>query len=251
MQIIIKKDGEEMGKLAAELIAAEMRKKEDMAIAFPTGSTPIKCYEHLVRIHKEEGLDFSKISGFNMDEYIPLPKEHPQSYCYFMRKYLYDQVNFCEENIYVPDVLAEDLQEACAAYTKQIKEKGDFDLILLGIGRDGHIAFNMPAEKSQVYAYVEQLSEKTIQDNARFFGADETVPSQAITLGMNIILNSKKVIMIADGKAKSEAVAAFLNNQEITPQLPASFLWIHPDVTVILDEDAASGLGETVKVRRD
>ena len=142
--------------------------------------------------------------------------------------------------MYVPDAAAEDLKKACEEYTDKIIEKGYFDLILLGIGRDGHIAFNMPGDKSRVFAYVEQLSEKTIKDNSRFFGPDEEVPDRAITLGMNIILNSKKIILIADGEGKSEAVGRFLNNREITPKLPASFLWIHPDVTVILDEKAAA-----------
>lgn len=240
MKVLIKKDSDSVGKTAAEMIAEEIRKNPNMSIAFPTGSTPLKCYEYLVKMHREEGLDFSGIAGFNMDEYVPLSKEHPQSYYYFMRKYLYDQVNFQEENMYVPDAAAEDLEKACRDYTEKIIEKGYFDLILLGIGRDGHIAFNMPGDKSRVFAYVEQLSEKTIQDNSRFFGPNEKVPHSAITLGMNLILNSRKVILIADGEGKSQAVGSFLNHQEITSRLPASFLWIHPDVTVILDEKAAA-----------
>ncbi len=240
MKVLIKKDSDSMGKTAAEMIAEEIKRNPNMAIAFPTGSTPLKCYEHLVKMYQEDSLDFSGVLGFNMDEYVPLTREHPQSYYYFMRKYLYDQVNFQEENMYVPDAAAEDLDKACEEYTDKIIEKGYFDLILLGIGRDGHIAFNMPGDKSRVFAYVEQLSEKTIKDNSRFFGPDEEVPDRAITLGMNIILNSKKIILIADGEGKSEAVGRFLNNWEITPKLPASFLWIHPDVTVILDEKAAA-----------
>ena len=240
MKVLIKKDSDSMGKTAAEMIAEEIKRNPNMAIAFPTGSTPLKCYEHLVKMYQEDSLDFSGVLGFNMDEYVPLTREHPQSYYYFMRKYLYDQVNFQEENMYVPDAAAEDLDKACEEYTDKIIEKGYFDLILLGIGRDGHIAFNMPGDKSRVFAYVEQLSEKTVQDNSRFFGPDEEVPDRAITLGMNIILNSKKIILIADGEGKSEAVGRFLNNREITPKLPASFLWIHPDVTVILDEKAAA-----------
>ena len=246
MKVFIEKDSDSTGKAAAGMIAEEIRKNPNMAIAFPTGPTPLKCYEYLVKMHREDGLDFSGICGFNMDEYVPLSKEHPQSYYYFMRKYLYDQVNFREENMYAPDAAAEDLDKACREYTDKIIEKGYFDLILLGIGRDGHIAFNMPGEKSRVFAYVEQLSEKTVQDNSRFFGPDEKVPDRAITLGMNIILNSKKVILIADGEGKSEAVGRFLNNQEIAPELPASFLWIHPDVTVILDEKAASQVNPLV-----
>lgn len=247
MKVLIKKDSDSMGKTAAEMIAEEIKRNPNMAIAFPTGSTPLKCYEHLVKMYQEDSLDFSGVLGFNMDEYVPLTREHPQSYYYFMRKYLYDQVNFQEENMYVPDAAAEDLDKACEEYTDKIIEKGYFDLILLGIGRDGHIAFNMPGDKSRVFAYVEQLSEKTIKDNSRFFGPDEEVPDRAITLGMNIILNSKKIILIADGEGKSEAVGRFLNNQEITPKLPASFLWIHPDVTVILDEKAAAQIDESVK----
>lgn len=247
MKVLIKKDSDSMGKTAAEMIAEEIKRNPNMAIAFPTGSTPLKCYGHLVKMYQEDGLDFSGVLGFNMDEYVPLTREHPQSYYYFMRKYLYDQVNFQEENMYVPDAAAEDLDKACEEYTDKIIEKGYFDLILLGIGRDGHIAFNMPGDKSRVFAYVEQLSEKTVQDNSRFFGPDEEVPDRAITLGMNIILNSKKIILIADGEGKSEAVGRFLNNREITSKLPASFLWIHPDVTVILDEKAAAQIDESVK----
>ncbi len=242
MNIICTKDAQSAGKIAAKMVADEIRKKPDSVIAFPTGSSPIPCFNELADMHRNENLDFSKVYGFNMDEYIPLPKQHHQSCSYFLRKYLYSKVNISEERIFAPDATKEDLDQVCKEYTELIGKMGGFDLIILGIGRDGHITFNMPGPIGHVYTYIETLSPKTVKDNARFFAADEKVPEQAITLGLNLILNSKKVILLADGEAKCDAIADLLNHQEIRTELPASFLWLHNDVTIIVDEKAASKL---------
>lgn len=239
MKLIIEKTSKEMGCSAAKMIAREMEKKLALNLCLATGATPIGCLQELVRLHKEEGLDFSKTTSFNMDEYVGLGKTHPQSYYYYLNQHLYQQVNIDRNNTFSPEVLAEASVAAANDYTKLIYEKGGIDLILLGIGRDGHISFNMPKEALHPYTHVEQLSEATVSDNLRFFEKRKEVPTEAITIGLKVILDSRKVILIADGEGKSKIIREFLNDDRITTKLPASFLRLHDDVTIILDEKAA------------
>ena len=240
MNILVMKDQKAVGVCGAQMVAEEMKSRENVTISFPTGSSPIACFNELVRMHTHQGLDFSNVTGFSMDEYIPLAKSHPQSCYYFLEKYLYGHVNMDQNRIHYPDATDPDLKKVCQQYTQSILDMGGFDVIILGIGRDGHITFNMPGEVSQVYTYVESLSEQTVEDNARFFEEQEEIPSKAITLGMNLILNSKKIILLADGASKAEAIGQLVNRQEINSQLPASFLWLHNHVSIIVDEAAAS-----------
>lgn len=193
-------------------------------------------------MHEKEGLNFSQVAGFNMDEYVGLSKDHPQGYYYFLNDLLYSKVNINPNNTFVPNVLADDLTSAAQAYTDLIYSKGGFDLIFLGIGRDGHISFNMPGAALQPYTHLETLSEATIADNARFFENPAQVPTKAMTIGLKIILDSRKVILLANGEGKSQIIADWLNNQKISTSIPASFLWLHNDVTVVLDKAAASKL---------
>ena len=242
MKMYIENNRENMGIKAADIIKEAIIKKPDIVLSLPTGSTPIVCLEQLVKLHKQQGLDFSRAYCFNMDEYIALEKKNPNSNYYYLNEYLYQHVNIDKGNTFCPDVLKEDKQEICDDYSKVIMENGGIDLILLGIGSDGHIAFNMPAEELQLHVHVERLSEKTIKDNSRFFDNVLDVPTQAITFGIKDILSSRKIVLIADGKAKSKVIGEFLNFESITTKIPASFLWLHNDVTIILDEQAASSL---------
>ena len=242
MKVIIEKDYTAMSNKAAEITAEVIKNNPHAVLSLPTGSTPIGCLEKMADMHKTENLNFENVSIFNMDEYVALKKDDPQGYYYFLNHYLYKHVNINLENTYCPDIENPDLEKACKEYTDLIEKKGGFDLILLGIGRDGHIAFNMPGDRLQAYTHIEQLSNETIEDNSRFFENKEDTPTRAVTLGINPILASKKILLIVNGKNKGEAVKKFLENKEITTALPVSFLWLHNDVTVILDEEAAACL---------
>src|SRR5680860_53081 len=209
IKILIENNYEEMCTKTASLIAEEIIKNPKIVLSLPTGSTPVECYDRLVQFHKEQGLDFSEVCCFGMDEYISLAQDNPQSYYYFLNRHLYRHVNIDKRNTFSPNVLAGNRQQACDEYTDMIKERGGIDLILLGIGRDGHIAFNMPSDEIQAYTHVELLSEETISDNARFFEKLEDVPTQAMTLGINNIISSKKVILIASGQEKAEVIGEF------------------------------------------
>jgi len=230
------------GAIVAEMIADAIRVNSEVNLSLPTGSTPEEALAELVRLHHSEGLDFSGANFFNMDEYVGLAKTHEQSYYHFLNERLYSRVNIRPAATFAPDAVADDLASAASAYTDLVYGKGGFDLIFLGIGRDGHISFNMPADALRPYTHIEQLTEATIADNARFFANPAEVPTQAITIGLKMILDSRKVVLLATGDSKSEVVADWLNNDQITTSLPASFLWLHDDVTVILDEAAAARL---------
>lgn|GEM_PF-149911 len=239
MKVHIVKDYEEMSNKAAQIIAEEIRKKPNLVMALPTGGTPTGTLAELVRMHREGGLDFSDVISLNIDEYIPLKPDNPQSYYYYLNEYLYKHVNIKPENTYVPNVVDSDLQKACKEYDELIDKLGDLDFILLGIGNDGHIGFNMPGPELIANTHIENLNEDTIKANSRFFDNINEVPKQALTSGVGIILRAKKIVLIANGKNKAEAIDRLLNQQVINPMLPASLLWLHRDVTVIIDEEAA------------
>lgn len=241
MRITIVKDYDEMSKKAAEIISKQIRTKPDSVLGFATGGTPIGTYKELVRMHKEEGLDFSRITTFNLDEYYGLGPDHPQSYHYFMFSNLFNHVNIDPKRVHIPDGLAKDVEAFCKKYEEEIKKAGGIDLQLLGIGRDGHIAFNEPGSSLTSRTRLVALAEETIKDNARFFEKEEDVPRFAITMGCGTIMEAKKILLLANGEAKSDAVAAFIEGP-ITSQITASILQMHPDVTVIIDEAAASKL---------
>lgn len=242
MRVLVTENAIEMSKKAAALIAEEVKENPEALLALSTGSSPIGCYEELVRLHKERNLDFSKIWCMNMDEYVGLDREHPQGYYYFMYHYLYQHVNINLERTFGPDAVEPDSEAAARAFDERITQQGGIDLILLGIGRDGHIAFNMPEDKLTLATHVQKLSDATIKDNARFFESIEEVPTKAMTLGVENIFKSKKVILIASGCAKSEIMGKFINSKVIDTKIPATLLKLHPDITVIVDRDAAKNL---------
>lgn len=241
MRVIITKDYNEMSRKAAKIIAEQIRRKPNSVLGLATGSTPLGAYKELIRIHKEEDLDFSKIITFNLDEYYGLAPTHPQSYHYFMFENLFNHININPKNVHIPDGLAKDVEVFCEQYEAEIKKVGGIDLQLLGIGRDGHIAFNEPGSPLMGRTRQVALAEETIKDNARFFKSEEEVPRLAITMGCGTIMEAKKLILLANGEGKADAVAATIEGP-ITSQITASILQMHPNVTIIIDEAAASKL---------
>lgn len=242
MEVIIVKNSAEMGKKAAALIAEEIKRKPDALLALSTGSSPVGTYQELIRLHQEEGLDFSRIRALNMDEYVGLNRRHPQGYYYFMEHLLYQKVNIDKANTFGPQAAEGNLEEEARKFDEKIEQEGGIDLILLGIGRDGHIAFNMPAEKLDFATHVQELSELTVRDNARFFDSMDQVPTKAMTIGIQNIFKSKKVVLIAEGINKSEIMERFINSETLDTKIPATILKLHADITVILDEAAAAKL---------
>ncbi|NLN14665.1 MAG: glucosamine-6-phosphate deaminase [Tissierellia bacterium] len=240
MKLFIEKDYDALSKRAASILIEEISKKEDIILGLATGSTPIGTYKELIRAHKEDGLDFSKVKTFNLDEYIGLDGSHPNSYRYFMDEHLFNHINIDKSNTHVPDGKAEDLEAYCKEYDRLIEESGGIDVQILGIGSNGHIAFNEPAEELSLGTTVVRLKESTIRDNARFFNSIEEVPKTAISMGIGSIMKARKIILLASGKNKAEIMAKLLKNDVVTTQIPASLLKLHHDVTIIVDEDAYS-----------
>ncbi|MDI6884031.1 MAG: glucosamine-6-phosphate deaminase [Hadesarchaea archaeon] len=246
MKVFVAKDYDEMSKRAAKLIANSIRNKPNIILGLATGGTPMGCYKELIRMYKEEGLDFSKVVSFNLDEYVGLPSTHSQSYRYFMDENLFRHVNIKMENTHVPDGLSDDPEKTCKEFEEAIKRAGGIDLQLLGIGSNGHIAFNEPGSPFNSRTRVVSLSEQTIKDNARFFKSIDEVPRQAISMGMETIMEAREIVLLASGEGKADAVAKSLEGS-ITTEVPASVLQKHPNCTFILDEASASKL--TRKVR--
>jgi glucosamine-6-phosphate deaminase len=244
MEIIVTRDYEEMSAVSAKIIAREIQKKHDLVLGLATGDTPIGTYRHLVKLHTQEGLDFSKVTSFNLDEYVGLAPVHKNSYNYFMRENFFKHINISPSKVHVPQGNTSDPEEYCAWYEQQIKMSGGIDLQVLGIGGDGHIAFNEPGSSFASRTRVKALYEQTIIDNARFFDKVEHVPRFAITMGIGTILEAKKILLIASGEKKADVVAKFIEGP-VTSQITASALQLHSYATVVLDQGAASKLERT------
>lgn len=226
---------QEMSRKAANIIAAQVISKPNSVLGLATGSTPIGTYDRLVEMYNSGDLDFSTITSVNLDEYIGLDGENDQSYRWFMNHHLFDRVNINKEQTFVPGGKVSDLAAEGAAYDARIKALGGIDLQLLGIGFDGHIGFNEPDDKFTAETHVVKLHESTIQANSRFFSDISEVPTEAITMGMEAIMQAKKVLLVANGPAKKEILEkAFFG--PITPEVPASILQLHPDLTVIFSQ---------------
>lgn len=243
MRVLIRKDYEEMSREAANIVGSLVRKKPNCVLGLATGSTPVGLYKELARMHKEEGLDFSQVTTFNLDEYYGLSADHPESYRYFMNKNLFDHINIKKENTHVPDgtVSLDKVEEHCQEYEKMIKEAGGIDLQVLGIGGDGHIAFNEPGSSLGSRTRLIALDEQTRQDNSRFFDSIDEVPRAALTMGVGTILEARRLLFLANGTKKAEVVAKAIEGP-VTNQITASALQLHPCVITILDEEAASNL---------
>lgn len=241
MEVIIAENYESMSKLAATIIRQQLLCKPNSVLGLATGSTPIGTYKELVRMHKQQGLDFSQVVSFNLDEYLGLAPSHNQSYRYFMDDNLFKHVNIPPGNIHVPYGHAESVVEFCAWYEAQIKAAGGIDIQLLGIGGDGHIAFNEPGSSLGSRTRLKTLTEETIKDNARFFKNADEVPRFAITMGVGTIMEADRIILLASGRSKAAIIAEAIEGP-ITAQVTASALQMHRDVVVIVDADAGSKL---------
>ncbi len=193
----------EASKACADMIIRDVKGNPRCKMCLPTGSTPIQCLEYMVEAYEKKELDLSEVTSFNMDEYVGLEKTHDQSYYYFLNEYLYKKTNIKLENTHCLNAVAEDLQQECNRYTKLIQEHGGFDTIFLGIGSDGHISFNMPNQGLHRFTHIEELSEETIEANSRFFDSMDEVPKQALTIGIEIILRSKNIVLLALGAGKA------------------------------------------------
>lgn len=241
MKIIVTKNANEMGVQAAEMIAEIVRNKPDAVLGLATGSTPIPVYAELCRMHQEEGLDFSKIRTFNLDEYVGLSEDDPQSYHFFMNENLFSKINISIENTHVPDGNTNDPAAFGAKYEEMIAEAGGVDLQILGIGENGHIGFDEPAEELMVHTGLVQLTDSTIAANSRFFNSTKEVPVQAITMGIGTIMRAKKIVIVANGIKKHDVVKRLCEREFISTWTPVSLLFLHPDATLIVDELAYHG----------
>ena len=242
MEVIIKSDAKEGSVAAARVVARLVREKPNAVLGLATGSTPLALYGELIRLHKEEGLDFSGVTTFNLDEYIGLEKEHPQSYYTFMWENLFSQINIKPENVFLPDGMAADVPASCAAYEQKILEAGGIDIQVLGIGSDGHIGFNEPTSSFASRTRIKTLTQQTVADNARFFDGDESkVPHHCITMGIGTIMDARMNIMLAFGTGKAQAIADTVEGA-VSSMMPASILQHHPVAKVFIDEAAASTL---------
>ena len=241
MEIIIQPSAEAASILAARIIAQLVRRKPDAVLGLATGSTPLATYRALVHMHREEGLDFSRVTTFNLDEYVGLPPEHPQSYHAFMEEHLFRHLNIPRERIHIPNGLAADVPAECAAYEAAIVAAGGIDLQLLGIGTDGHIGFNEPSSSLASRTRIKTLTAQTRQDNARFFGSAAEVPLHVITMGVGTIMDARQVLLLAFGERKAPAIAAAVEGP-ITAMNPASILQMHPVAKCLADEPAAARL---------
>lgn len=232
MKIIRVANYETLSSKAADLIAAQVLVKPNCILGLATGSTPIGTYEKLIEWYEKKELDFSEVTSINLDEYVGLDSNDKNSYRFFMNHHLFEHINIIHSNTYVPNGMTENWEKECETYDHRILQLGGIDLQLLGIGNNGHIGFNEPGEVFVKNTHLVELGESTIQANSRFFETIEEVPKQAITMGIGAIMQAKKVLLIANGKGKEEIVEKAFHGP-ITPQVPASILQLHPDVTVI------------------
>jgi glucosamine-6-phosphate deaminase len=238
MRVIVCRDSDEMSRTAAQIFADRIRKKPNIVLGLATGGTPVKMYRELIRMHREEGLDFSKVVSFNLDEYLGPSPDHHQSYRYFMDTNLFNHINIKKSNTHVLNGQAEDAAAECKAYEEAIKKAGGIDIQLLGIGGNGHIAFNEPGSAKNSRTRIVDLTQKTIEDNARFFTNADEVPKQALSMGNGTILEAKEIVLIADKASKADAISKSVEGP-VTEQVPASLLQTHKNTTFVLDTDSA------------
>ena len=239
MRIYKAKDYDEMSRKAAGIVSAQIIMKPDCVLGLATGSTPVGLYKQLIEWYRNGDLDFSGVRTVNLDEYKGISRENDQSYYYFMHQNLFDHVNIPAENTHLPDGMEPDSEKECRRYEELIQSMGSVDLQLLGIGHNGHIGFNEPADAFDKQVHCVNLTQSTIEANKRFFASAEEVPRQAYTMGIQTIMRSKKILIIANGEGKADIVRdAFFG--PITPMVPASVLQLHNDVTLVADEAALS-----------
>ncbi|AIV03444.1 glucosamine-6-phosphate deaminase [Candidatus Malacoplasma girerdii] len=240
MKIIKVKDYQEMSIAGAKIIKEEILKKPNLTICFATGSTPIGMYQALTKMYQHKELDFSKVTSFNLDEYVGLGQSNPCSYHYFMYKNLFNHININKNNVHLPNGIG-DIAKNASDYEKLIASKGGIDFMILGLGTNGHIAFNEPGSKIDESTREIKLTQSTIDANKIYFDNENDIPKTAISMGVGSIMKAKKIILLANGIKKADAIHNMIEGP-VTSNCPASFLQKHHDVTVIIDTEAASKL---------
>ncbi|MFZ1080740.1 MAG: glucosamine-6-phosphate deaminase [Candidatus Kryptoniota bacterium] len=252
MLVVVHEDYDAMSKKGAEIIASRIRQKQNLVLGLATGSTPLGLYKELIKLHKNDGLDFSKVVTFNLDEYIGVPPEHDQSYHFFMWENLFKHININASSVHVPQGMYGDLkissyetdpkiEQFCKWYEDEMKKVGGLDIQVLGIGGNGHIAFNEPGSSIGSRTRIKTLTEKTVKDNARFFKSVKDVPRYAITMGVGTIMEAKELLLLANGEGKADAVKAAIEGP-ITAMCPASALQLHRKAIILTDKKAATKL---------
>ncbi len=239
MNVLIYNTEEQIGIAAGNYMCGQVLQKPNSVLGLATGSTPLKPYSQMIELYKKGVVDFSKVTTFNLDEYVNLDVNDKNSYHSFMHENLFNHINIPAENINFLDGNAKDPEEECRRYEEKIKAAGGIDIQLLGIGSNGHIAFNEPADCFQRWSHVVTLKESTVKDNSRFFKSIDEVPTQALTMGIGSIMQAKKILIIAIGENKAKAIKQLIDGN-VTPMCPASVLQFHTDVTLMLDKAAAS-----------
>ncbi len=241
MRVVILPDADAVSRRAAEIIAGLVARKPRAVLGLATGSTPLATYKRLIELHQSGQISFSEVTSFNLDEYVGLAADHTQSYHFFMHDNLFRHIDIASSRCHVPDGMADDYEEYGRMYEQQIADAGGIDLQLLGIGTDGHIAFNEPGSSLASRTRLKALTEQTRVDNSRFFGSLDEVPRLAISMGVGTILESRQILLLATGANKASAVRSFIEGP-VTSQITASALQLHPAATVLLDEAAADWL---------
>jgi glucosamine-6-phosphate deaminase len=240
MKIILTNSYNELSRKAADIIEELVSSNGNAVLGLATGSTPVGTYRELIKRYLEHSLDFSGVTTFNLDEYIGLRASNHDSYNYFMNYNLFDHININKDNTHVPDGMTNDPRTYGRLYDRMIENAGGIDLQILGIGSNGHVAFNEPSEELNLGTDLVKLSKKTIEDNSRFFESKENVPTEAISMGIGSIMKARRILLLASGEGKAEAIGQVLNSGKVTTWLPASLLLLHPDVTLICDQEAFS-----------
>jgi glucosamine-6-phosphate deaminase len=250
MLVVLEQDYEDVSREAARIVAHAVRSRPSVVLGLATGATMLGLYRELARMHREQGLDFSRVATFNLDEYVGLNDDHPQSFHYFMRHRFFDHVNIPAANIHIPEGTKRgDFEAYCASYEESIRRAGGIDLQILGVGRDGHVGFNEPSSSLGSRTRLKTLSKETLEDNRRFFSPDEEMPQCAITMGIGTIMEARRVLILASGSAKARSVVKAIEGP-VTAAVTSSALQLHPDVTFVVDEDAASELHHKEYYRR-
>jgi glucosamine-6-phosphate deaminase len=243
MKVVILKDAAAVASYGADLFIKQIKSKPDSVLGLATGSTPVALYKELIAAYKSGKVSFKQVCSFNLDEYLGLSGTHPQSYRYFMNEQLFNHIDIDKTFTFVPPGDVENPVTACAQYESVITQKGGIDVQLLGIGRNGHIGFNEPSSSLMSRTRVKTLTRATIEDNARFFAPDEYQPHLSITMGIGTILESKKVVLLATGENKADAIKATVEGP-LTAACPASALQLHEKAVLIIDDAAASKLSD-------
>lgn len=241
MEVVILENSEECSAYAAKIAGSWLKKKPNTVLGLPTGRTPLAFYRQLIRMYQEEGLSFKQATTFNLDEYVGIGKDHPASYAYFMQQNLFRFIDADSNNLHIPNGMCQDVELECLDYEEKMLRAGGIDLQFLGIGGNGHIAFNEPGSSFASRTRVKTLTEKTRQDNSPEFGGIENVPMHVMTMGIGSIMQARQIVLLAFGQSKADVVQKMVEGP-ITASVPASILQMHPKATIVIDQEAASKL---------